>query len=486
MHHAEAGSTRAKGIQPSLGFRLSGNKPGADEANAARGRFTIVSSEDRKYLYIPEIQQLCELPQELAMAFVDVVASDRLDLLRAAQQVVAELADRSETPLNPGPGNSFGLKDVVIHVSQLCNLDCSYCYAVELNKAGRLMSSTVADNVVARTMLMAPDGLSSVKFLGGEPTLAWPIVVQLVEQYTVVAAQKHFKPPRFVIVTNGTRVSGSMIDFMAHNEMYVLVSIDGPKDIHDCLRPSQGGQGSYDKASATLRRLVDANVDVAVEAVYTRDHHAAGVSINDMMEHFLEIGVRKFQITLALGTWHGEDNIEHLDDVVTQFSDAARASVRSFRSTQPFLLRGIQFVLDGFSLREQNTHVCGAGRNFMAINFDGEAFPCYLLESSETSYGFIDSRWNPTKYEGVSQKFVKNGKKFHAVCRECWANEICQSCLGSTFLISPEIAKPPAWFCKVQKEMIAAVLGEIAGARASADWPLFVKNMERHLSPIAA
>ncbi len=438
------------------------------------------------FLYIAEIQQLCDLPSDAADILERVASSDRLDLLSIARGIVADLATEIKSPpLNPAPGNAFGLRDVVVHVSQLCNMDCTYCYAAELNKVGRLMSSSVADNVVARTILMAPDGLSSVKFLGGEPTLAWPIIVQMVEQYEAISAHKKRKAPRFVIVTNGTKVTDEMIAFMVTHQMYVLVSIDGPGDVHDKLRPLRGGQGTYDAVSTTLRRLVQAGAaDVAIEGVYTKAHHDAGVSVRDMMDHYMSLGIRHFQITLALGTWHGADSLDRLDDVIAQFSDAARASVRSFRSAAPFLLRGIQFVLDGFSLREKNSHVCGAGRSFMAVNHDGEAFPCYLLESVETSYGFVDTRWDPDKYAAISGRFVRNGKAYHKVCSECWANEICQSCLGSSFLISPEISKPPAWFCKTQKQMIAAVLGEIAGARASADWPLFVKNMKRHLAPI--
>ena len=77
----------------------------------------------------------------------------------------------------------------------------------------------------------------------------------------------------------------------------------------------------------------------------------------------------------------------------------------------------------------------------MGINYDGEAFPCYLLQSVDVSYGFIDRRWDQQKYESIGKRFADNGKEYHQVCRECWANEICQSCLGTSWQISPEITK---------------------------------------------
>jgi radical SAM protein with 4Fe4S-binding SPASM domain len=170
-----------------------------------------------------------------------------------------------------------------------------------------------------------------------------------------------------------------------------------------------------------------------------------------------------------------------METVAASFEQAARASVRSFRTDDPWVLRGITAVLDGFLLQEERDYVCGAGRSFMAVNHDGEAFPCYLLESAETSYGFVDDRWDETRYAEVGKRFRSNGKRFHEVCRGCWANELCQSCLGYTFTVEQKVAKPPAWFCRFNKAIIAAVLGEVAAARDSSQWPIFVMNMKQSL-----
>ena len=256
------------------------------------------------------------------------------------------------------------------------------------------------------------------------------------------------------------------------------------KHVHDLLRPTHSGTGSYAKAVSTLQRLVDAGVDIAAESVYTRTHFEAGITPQDIADHLVELGVREVQISPALGTWHSCDNLGFIDEVAELFEQASRNSIRSFRTSRPFLLRGIQFVIDGFALREKREHVCGAGRTFMAINYDGEAFPCYLLESPEIRYGFIDNRWDQNRYNAVRQKFECNGKSFHEVCRQCWANEICQSCLGSSFQIEPQVTKPPAWFCTFQKQFIGAVLAEIAAAIESDDYSVFMRNMQEHLLPL--
>jgi len=445
-------------------------------------------------LYVPQIQGLFRLASEAATSF----RSAEIDPTRVADnqsipqetgvvyRLVERLIDESKaSALSEMRHNHQGLRDVVIHVSQKCNLKCVYCYAVELNKANATMLPETADQVIEQTMKLAVEGLASIKFLGGEPTLAWPIIERLMLGYTRASAKSERRCPRFTMVTNGTKMTSEMIDSAARNHMYVLVSLDGPPIIHDKLRPSLGGLGTYGKAAATLKRLVDTGVNVAVESVYTRQHYLEGITPQAMIDHFLSLGVREFQIAPTVGIWHESDTIEQIEEIAQLFSEAARNSVRSFRTSRPYLLRGIQFVLDGFALKERRRHVCGAGRTFMGINFNGEAFPCYLLESPEVSYGFIGAAWDQGRYERIRNRFVQNGKEYHPVCRECWANEICQSCLGTSWQISPQITKPPAWFCGFQKRLIGAVLGEIASARESDEWDTFLANMKRHLQPLS-
>lgn len=471
----------------------SGSKPDGRRLPPRDGRYTVVSADGRDYLYVPQAQQLFSLSSKVAQILraaegdpLRLATGEQLsDSSQAAYKFVSMLINETRAGALTERRSQFkGLRDVVIHVSQVCNMDCVYCYAVELNKANKLMAIETADRVIKQTIKLAPDGLSSVKFLGGEPTLAWPAIEHLMEGYIAASVAAGLKPPRFTMVTNGTRMTADMIESAARHSMYVLVSLDGPQEIHDKTRPYRNGRGTYKKASETLLALVKAGVNVGVESVYTRQHYVEGVTPQIMIDHFLSLGIREFHIPPAIGAWHGVDIFAELADVTQLYNDAVRGSIRSFRTSRPYLLRGMQFVMDSFAIRERTRHVCGAGRTFMGINYDGEAFPCYLLQSPDVSYGFVGDNWDYERYEKVRSRFAKNGKEYHPVCRECWANETCHSCLGTSWEIVPEVSKPPPWFCSFQKTLIATVLAEIAVARESADWSVFVKNWEDHLAPL--
>jgi len=468
----------------------SGTVPASEYRAPVSGRFALVRGELEHHLYLPEAQELYTIPaniqQELQAYVYDNFDDNLPDAKTDAPDVRSffeSFARRNAPPSRPAPSQAPGIRDLVLNISQICNLGCTYCYADELNKAGRTMLPETCRAAIDKAYDLSSNGLSSIKFLGGEPTLAFREICSTVDYVRHKCRSSAYALPSFVIVTNGTKLTDQMIDFFVEHNFYVLVSLDGPKDVHDKLRPFLGGRGSYDSVLSAISRFHEKDFRVAVESVYTQTHYDNGVTVEGLVDHLLDLGLREMQVTLALGAWHGENAHEQIAEVANSFASAARACIRSFSSDDPHLLRGIQFVIDGFFNRHKNEHVCGAGRTFMAVNFDGEAFPCYLLESPETSYGFVNGAWSDETYRKISSSFYRNGKAYHDVCGKCWANEICQSCLGSTYLLEKKVAKPPAWFCAVQKTMIAAVLGEIGDKLSGDDRRHFIAGLEKVLSP---
>jgi uncharacterized protein len=480
----------------------AGTSPAPEAHPPKPGRYALVGEGATTYLYIPEVQELFAAPAAVidALRQADIeaprltslraaasegeaAAGERVATLEGARSVVSQIArahgNAQPLPVYSKDSDKDGLKDLVIHIAQICNLACVYCYAENLNKAKKSMTLEVADAVVDRALLLAPKGLHSIKFLGGEPTIAWDVAVYLMDRFNAIADQRGLERPLYVTVTNGTLLTDAIVQDMITYRMYAMVSLDGASAIHDRNRPYIGGRGSHHKVIDAIRRMLAAGLRPAIEAVYTREHLLNGVSICELLHYFQDLGIREAQVTIALGVWHELDTIGRVAEVVDDFAKAAQWSVRSYSTDDPFLLRGVQFVLTGFATKTRREYVCGAGRTFMAVNHDGKAFPCYLMESDDTFYGFVDSRWDEDRFIGISNLLKRNGKSHHPVCSDCWANEICQSCLGSTFLIDAKIAKPPAWFCGLQKQVIAAALAEIGAARQSENWSRFLRNVER-------
>jgi uncharacterized protein len=130
----------------------------------------------------------------------------------------------------------------IIHLTQRCNLGCSYCHsaAIPLDKKGRDLSSVNALNIVS-FILKSPSKFISVNFQGGEPTLMPHLIDEIM---TGLLSDKN-KIITASITTNGTNLTEDVIEVLSKYNIGISVSLDGPEEIHDSLRINRDGSGSW-------------------------------------------------------------------------------------------------------------------------------------------------------------------------------------------------------------------------------------------------
>ena len=145
------------------------------------------------------------------------------------------------------------IRFLVLNVTHKCNLACTYCFASKYDDLP-IMEPAVAIEAVDR--LLSPTRPIVVSFFGGEPLVAWDTIVATVQHCNVLSRarkQKH----TYHITTNATLLDEDRIKFIAANGISLLVSLDGPKDIHDESRLMKSGKGSFEEVMRALRLLKD-------------------------------------------------------------------------------------------------------------------------------------------------------------------------------------------------------------------------------------
>ncbi len=140
----------------------------------------------------------------------------------------------------------------------LCNLGCRYCYYLEkerLYPAGEAfrMSPAVLEAFVRQHIAAQPGPEVAFTWQGGEPTL---LGLDFFRQ--VVRLQREHAGARRVtnaLQTNGTLLDDAWCAFLAEEGFLVGLSLDGPKRLHDAVRPDKGGHATFDKVLRGLALL---------------------------------------------------------------------------------------------------------------------------------------------------------------------------------------------------------------------------------------
>ncbi len=150
---------------------------------------------------------------------------------------------------------------LILSVTEQCNLRCRYCpYSNETSyfrsHSNQVMSAETAQSAVRLFHENTPSkaGTYTIGFYGGEPLLELDLVRE-----TIQYARAHMpdKSIRFRVSTNGALLDDpDTVEFLSREKIHLLVSLDGPEEIHDHYRVSATGQGTFHKVIAGLRRLL--------------------------------------------------------------------------------------------------------------------------------------------------------------------------------------------------------------------------------------
>src|SRR5215472_3982784 len=135
-------------------------------------------------------------------------------------------------------------------VGPICNLDCKYCFYLEKENLYPQESKwSMPEEVLEAYIREYIEGQNvptiSFAWQGGEPTLLgvdyFRHVVELQNKY---AQGKRIEN---AFQTNGILLDDEWGEFLARNRFLVGLSIDGPRELHDCYRVDKGGQPTFDR-----------------------------------------------------------------------------------------------------------------------------------------------------------------------------------------------------------------------------------------------
>lgn len=201
---------------------------------------------------------------------------------------------------------------LVIHPTQFCNLDCTYCWAPNrsVTKKVELAAITAALKQVLSSPAVQRIDLC---WLTGEP-----LVMGLTHFQTVLDIYRDLVPAesvgRFVVQTNGTLLDREYAEFFARNGFTVGVSLDGPREIHDRQRPSKNGRSSHELAVRGIDHLRQAGVHGGALCVITKRTLELGAK--ELFAFFAERGIAwSYLIGAAIGENDGHGDNITIDDV---------------------------------------------------------------------------------------------------------------------------------------------------------------------------
>ena len=325
-----------------------------------------------------------------------------------------------DTPVSEPPVHALSLA-----VAQKCNLGCTYCYAQqgEFGGAAKNMSRETAIDAVTLLVDGAnPGARVNLAFLGGEPLANRPVLQEATRRAAERAAQRGVNIT-FSVTTNGTLLRPADGEFFEEFGFAVTLSLDGPREAHDALRPFKGGRGSYDRILDNVRPLLARQRKMQVAARVTVT--PANLMLRQTIDLFLAEGFHSvgFSPLLSAPTGRGEMQREDLEVMLGGMIDCGREYERCVRLGKRYAFANMDNAMKEIARGTHRPYPCGAGAGYLGVSAEGELAACHRFVGDEA--GALGSLAAGLDHQGRAEWLAGRHVHRQEPCRSCWARYLC-------------------------------------------------------------
>lgn len=384
----------------------------------------LIETGGSEHVFVADGSRLFDADSLLYRRFDDAMRSGRdadavSDVLRSAG-LWSESPAINDEPLTSPPVHALSLA-----IAQKCNLGCTYCYAQqgEFGGAARNMEEVRANQAVDFLIDgAAPGARLNLAFLGGEP-LANRAVLQSVTRRAAARAGERGVTLNFSITTNGTLVTEEDAEFFEHFGFAVTVSLDGPRDVHDSLRPFRGGQGSFDRIMTNVRPMLAGQRQMQVSARVTVT--PANLSLRRTLDDFIGAGFHSvgFSPMLSAPGGAGELQTDDLEVMLGEMIECGRAFERHTAAGTRYPFANMVNALREIHRGTHRPYPCGAGAGYLGVSADGDLAACHrFVGDAAGALGSLDAGIDEGRRSAwLAERHVHTQEP----CRSCWARYMC-------------------------------------------------------------
>lgn len=239
-----------------------------------------------------------------------------------------------------------------LRITSNCNLRCLYCYSnADDENPAKDLSSTKIKSIIDT---LIKNKINHITISGGEPFTRDDIC-----EILSYSSDK----TKTGIVSNGTLINKSTAKKLSSIDLSnLMISLDGPKDIHDILR----GKDSFIPAQRGISNCLDLGIPVGISTTLTCINHSY---ITDIYNYLKENNIKRWVIETLKPQGRSKESGLQLKE---EHKNSALKILNSLSSTE----KNIKI-----SIFNCETN-CSSGTKTLSVSPDGNVTPCAFMPNA--------------------------------------------------------------------------------------------------------
>ena len=298
-----------------------------------------------------------------------------------------------------------------------------------------------------------------VDFFGGEPLMNLGVIKETVA-YAKAEAAKRGKRFLFTTTTNGLLLDDDAIAFLNAEMENVVLSLDGRKEVHDAVRKTVSGKGSFDAVIEKIKKFVKIrgdkhyyvrgtftakNLDFSKDVLFLADEGFDSISLEPVVTDIPDLQIRE----------------EHLPRIEREYETLCDEYIRREAEGKGFLFFHFHVDLEGGPCLAKRVSACGAGNEYFSVVPNGDIYPCHQFAG--------DKKWRMgSVFEGrldpdIRGQFASSCLFTRKKCGDCFAKFICSGgCSANNYHYNGDINEPYGMTCAMMKKRIECAMHVLA------------------------
>ncbi len=359
---------------------------------------------------------------------------------------------KEETASRPVKSNE--VKALCIHICHDCNLRCRYCFADEgaYHSEREFMSEQTAEKAI--DFLIENSGnrkVLEVDFFGGEPLMCLQTIKNVV-YYAKEKAAKLGKKFLFTTTTNALLLDDDAIKFFNEEMENVVLSLDGRKEVHDAIRKTVNGKGSFDYVIGNIKKFVASrgdkhyyvrgtytakNLDFSEDVLFLADNGFDSISMEPVVTDIDDLAIKK----------------EHLPAILAEYEKLCDAYLERYKQGKGFNFFHFNIDLEGGPCLSKRVSACGAGNEYFSVAPNGDLYPCHQFVGDKKF--LMGNVYEGKLDKSVRSVFAENCLFTRKGCENCFAKFICSGgCSANNYHFGGDMNIPYEITCAMMKKRI--------------------------------
>ncbi|MBQ4053726.1 MAG: thioether cross-link-forming SCIFF peptide maturase [Clostridia bacterium] len=354
------------------------------------------------------------------------------------------------------------IKALCMHIAHTCNLNCEYCFASQGKYHGERAVMSFEVGKRALDFLVENSGTRhnlEVDFFGGEPLMNFDVLKRTV-YYAKEAGEKAGKKFLFTTTTNALLLNDEVIKFFNEEMENVVLSLDGRKEVHDAIRKTINGKGTFDLIIDKIKNFIALrgeksyyvrgtftakNLDFAKDVLFIADQGVDSISMEPVVTEIEDLQIKD----------------EHLPRIEEEYENLCDAYLERYAKGQGFNFFHFNVDLEGGPCLSKRVSACGAGNEYFSVAPNGDLYPCHqFVGDDKFRMGSVTEGITRTD---IREEFKNSCLFTRKKCGDCFAKFICSGgCNANNYHYNGDINDPYEVTCGMMKKRIECAMHILA------------------------